>query len=114
MKKTKKVSKKENLILYFNTIEEPTGQDGGFVFMNAELFSHSNAIDFEIISVAIDVNLYLDLLLYKKELNTFTDIYFSYNFIGNYEKSIGKQLYVYSGCLNGMSKEGKFKLIGKI
>jgi len=114
MKKIKKSKKKEHLIMYFSIDEKPTKQDGDLVFFDFEIFKHETPNDTGIISVALNINLYLDLLLSKKEFNTFTGIYFSYHFIGSFNKSIENQLYVNEGHLNGTDSNGEFNYIAKL
>lgn len=83
-------------------------------FFDFEIFKYETPDDVEVISVALNINLYLDLLLSKKEFNTFTDVYFSYHFIGSFNKSIRNQLYVNKGHLNGKDSNGEFNYITEI
>lgn len=111
-------SKKENLVAYFNLLEEPVGQSEDFIFVKAEVFRYADEKKYTVVDIPLDINFYLDLLLYRKEFDTFTELYFSYGFIGKFDKICNrgyiKDLCVDSGVINGMSKEKEFKLLKEI
>jgi hypothetical protein len=80
------------------------------------VFKCDNTDNCDFIYVELSTDFYLDLLLYKEEFNTFTELYFSYDFVDDYNKVIYKEkpMYLDSGRLNGTDINGKFKFIREV
>lgn len=114
----KKKSKKSNLVLYFNLLDTPISSNEDFIFVNAMLFEYGYEKKCIEVVIPLDVNFYLDCLLYKNVFNTFTELYFSHGFIGNINKICNrgyiKNLYVDNGVINGVNIEKDFKLLKEI
>lgn len=111
-----KPKREEDLILCFPLDNTPYKQLKNSVIIESEVFKCRSTDDCDFIYVELSTDFYLDLLLYKEEFNTFTELYFSYDFVDDYNKVIYKEkpMYLDRGRLNGTDINGEFKFIREV
>ncbi len=105
---------KENIVISFELAVEPIYQiDHHTTVVDCEMFKYSNPNEIFLTTCNIDTDLYLDILLAKKELQTnkVKDFHFSSSLIENYETLVmninnnQETLVVSQGLLTGFSDD---------
>ena len=112
----KKRRNEEDLILCFPLDSKPYENLKNSVLIECEVFKTSDTEDSDIIIIELDIDFYLDLLLCKEQFNTFTELYFSYDFVDNYNDVVYREekMYIENGRLNGTDINGEFNFIREV
>jgi hypothetical protein len=121
MKNLKKIMK-ENLVASFCLENTPVGNKGNRVVLDAELFKSEDVSSCIYTKVAINSDIYLDLLIEKNNYKGYGDVYFSTNIVDDFNVMCKKietneisEIDVESGIVAAFDEEnGGYELIKEI